>query len=192
MIDDPTATLEEALSVEGLELLDASESDLWSIESHGAGETLYYGRRRSAPGRVDGGSHGLNIVHLVEPAHQWPAVRALMVAALNAAPVLVRRLREREAARGMHSQNELPADLRAALERLKRAELAVEAMPIADWLNEDPELGAILDAFAKGATGPERGQQALRELASAADALARRARLVNAKLTERRRRREIG
>lgn len=43
-----------------------------TIEAHGDGEALYIDRGDSW--------HGLNIVHLTEPAHQWPAVRAWLLA----------------------------------------------------------------------------------------------------------------
>src|SRR5689334_12381963 len=60
-----------------------------SIEEHGDGEALYIGR---GPG-----AHGLNIVHLTEPAYQWADVRALIVEAVNALPVLLSRLEAAEA-----------------------------------------------------------------------------------------------
>lgn len=43
-----------------------------TIEPHGEGEALYIGR--------DHKHHGLNIVRLVEPAHQWPEVREWLLA----------------------------------------------------------------------------------------------------------------
>ena len=45
----------------------------WTIEPHGDGLVLYEGR--------DNEHHGLNLVYLKEPAHQWPRVRPLIEAA---------------------------------------------------------------------------------------------------------------
>jgi hypothetical protein len=50
--------------------LDALPGTDVSVEEHGDGEAMYFGR--------DERSHGLNVVNLVEPAFQWPAVRTFL------------------------------------------------------------------------------------------------------------------
>lgn len=60
-----------------------------SIEAHGSGEAIYVGRGRNA--------HGLNVAHVTEPAYQWPNVRPLIVAAVNALPRLLDSLDAAEA-----------------------------------------------------------------------------------------------
>jgi hypothetical protein len=54
----------------------------WTIEPHGDGLVLYSGR--------DNEHHGLNLVYLKEPAHQWPHVKPL----IEAAPELYEALAE--------------------------------------------------------------------------------------------------
>jgi len=73
----------------------------WTIEAHGDGEALYYDRGPQ--------SHGLNIVHLTEPAYQWSSVRTLLPLLLQHADGLVAR------AQGFHAIE------RAAHSETKRA-----------------------------------------------------------------------
>jgi hypothetical protein len=61
------------------------------IEPHGPDgtEALYLGRTYGTARDPFSARHGLNIVHLVEPASQWPAVRAAIPTLWNAAPALL-------------------------------------------------------------------------------------------------------
>jgi len=61
------------------DLLSEVPNGSWTIERHGGGEALYIGRTHGP--RIYDSTHGLNIVYLTEPAHQWPGVRALIVQA---------------------------------------------------------------------------------------------------------------
>lgn len=69
-------------------LLSEVPNGIWTIERHGGGEALYIGR--TCGPRLWDSTHGLNIVHLTEPAHQWPPVREL----ITQAPQLLRELVE--------------------------------------------------------------------------------------------------
>lgn len=65
------------------ELAEAVPGSRIVIEEHGQGEALYLDRGKD-PDHDDGSFfgylHGLNIVHLTEPASQWPEVRAYLEA----------------------------------------------------------------------------------------------------------------
>jgi hypothetical protein len=56
-------------------------ADEWTIDPHGDGEALMLGS--------DSRHHGLNMIFLSDPAHQWSQVRPYLLAAMNGAPALL-------------------------------------------------------------------------------------------------------
>lgn len=58
----------------------------FTIEKHGDGEALYLGRSLHA--------HGLNIVHLTEPAYQWPTVRTALEMSLHDIEFLIAKVQK--------------------------------------------------------------------------------------------------
>lgn len=84
MIDEQLHDLEQLLDA-----LDAQAPGEWSVEAHGAGEALFAGRTAGEDALGLGALHGYNLVHLTDPASQWPAARALMCQLRNRARDLI-------------------------------------------------------------------------------------------------------
>ena len=112
LTDEELANLKHLLRAVQGRASDLGHSSKMLIEAHGDGEALYLGRGEpmiDADGKpigsalfpgLDIGAHGLNIVHLVEPAYQWPDVRAFIFAACNSIEPLLDMLVEAQAHRG--------------------------------------------------------------------------------------------
>jgi hypothetical protein len=123
----------------------------WSVEEHGDGFALYSGRRGPCPdaetlAALSAARHGLNLIHLSDPAYQWPRVRPVIDTAHQDMTWLVAELRRHvpalcylalsRAELEVHADNQALREhravqerdaargaLRKACDRLERAEL---------------------------------------------------------------------